>query len=182
MAIADTQSKVSLVRNALDVLPTFMKQKEQLQEHQTSHPVVILAKELTTAKVGANENCDPAINIEIALEPIARPISLHMLGPLDLPMERDASSEDIVLVEDVSNEEEAKTKMDVFVEDPMDVIILVVGHTQPISDITVEEPKSSNDPPTNGNTKALTDPPIDGTPNWRPSARRSKVVQFAPHH
>jgi hypothetical protein len=80
-------------------------------------------------------------------------------------LERDASSEDIVLVEDASDEEEAETEMDVFVEDPMDVSIAAVGLTQPVSDIKAEEPKSSNDPPTDGNTKAPTDPPIDGTPN-----------------
>jgi hypothetical protein len=39
------------------------------------------------------------------------------------------------LVEDASDEEEAETEMDVFVEDPMDVMIPAVGLTQPVSDI-----------------------------------------------
>ena len=68
------------------------------------------------------------------------------MAPLDLPMERDTSFEDIVLVEDASDEEEAEIGMGVTFEDPIDIIIPLNGSSQSIDETKVEEPKLPSNP------------------------------------
>ena len=69
-----------------------------------------------------------------------------MLAPLDFSREHDTSFEDIVLVEDASDEEEAKISMSVTIEDPIDIIIPLNGSSQSIDETKVEEPKLPSNP------------------------------------
>ena len=82
--------------------------------------------------------------VEPDLGPQTCPILLHAVAPLDLPMERDTSIENIVLVEDVSDEEEAEMGMGVTFKDPIDIIIPLNGSSQ--SKTKIEEPNLPNNP------------------------------------
>ena len=61
-------------------------------------------------------------------------------------MESDTSFEDIVLVEDASDEEEAEIGMGVTFEDPIDIIIPLNGSSQSIDETKTEEPNLPNNP------------------------------------
>jgi len=75
------------------------------------------------------------------------PILLHTIAPLDFPRKHDTSFEDIVLVEDESDEEEAEIGMGVTIEDPIDIIIPLSGSSQSIDGTKAEEPRLPNNPP-----------------------------------
>jgi len=92
--------------------------------------------------------------VEPDLGPQTCPILLHAVAPLDLPMERDTSIENIVLVEDVSDEEEAEMGMGVTFKDPIDIIIPLNGSSQSIDETKAEEPNLPNNPL------------LEGPPNW----------------
>ena len=111
--------------------------------------VVIFAKELTTASVvrqSTGENCDLSTIVEQDSVPPTCPILLHTLAPLDFSREHDTSFEDIVLVEDASDEEEAKISMSVTIEDLIDIIIPLNGSSQSIDETKVEQPKLPSNP------------------------------------
>ena len=129
--------------------------KEQWQEcreqswEENLCQVVINAEELTTTSVvgqSISESYDLPTFVEPSSGPPTGPILLHMVAPLDLPMERDTSIENIVLVEDVSDEEEAEMGMGVTFKDPIDIIIPLNGSSQSIDETKVEEPNLPNNP------------------------------------
>ena len=142
---------------------------------------VISTGELNTANVARQSTtkiCDPPIIVERASEPVANSVLLHMGSPLNLAMEHDVSSKDIVMVEDASDEDEDEIDTDRIAEDPIVAITAADGSTQSIDDIRIEEPKAPNDPPKEDvdtidlKIEDCTGPPVHAPPLMTPAMRR----------
>ena len=98
-----------------------------------------------------------------------------MGSPLNLAMEHDVSSEDIVVVEDASDKNEDEIDTDRIAEDPIVAITAANGSTQSIDDIRIEEPKAPNDPPKEDmdtidlEIEDCIGPPVHAPPPMRPA-------------